>query len=158
MVLVSSMSTTTSALPSTPSAPSAVLASLVFGASKPHESTTTILPSAARSTERRAQRELDHLLRGLLVVLARLRAEGHATTAEVRRPDRALTGVAGALLLERLLATATHLGAGLGALRAARRAASWAVTTWCITGTLGWTPNTVVVELERAGVLAGASS
>ena len=49
MVLVSSMSTTTNALPSTPSAPSNFLASLVFGASKPHESTTTILPSAARS-------------------------------------------------------------------------------------------------------------
>ena len=56
MVLVSFVSTTTSALPCTPSAASAALAALVFGASKPHSSTTTTLPSAARSdrAERRA--------------------------------------------------------------------------------------------------------
>ncbi len=49
MVLVSSMSTTTSALPSMPRALSSCLACLVFGASKPHGSITTTLPSAARS-------------------------------------------------------------------------------------------------------------
>ena len=49
MVLVSSMSTTINALPSTPKALSTFLASFVFGASNDHESTTTILPSAARS-------------------------------------------------------------------------------------------------------------
>ena len=49
MVLTSSRSTTTSALPSMPSDASAALADLVFGASKPHSSTTMTLPSAARS-------------------------------------------------------------------------------------------------------------
>jgi len=45
----SSRSTTTSALPSMPRPASAALAALVLGVSKPHESTTMILPSLARS-------------------------------------------------------------------------------------------------------------
>src|SRR4029453_1321493 len=50
----------------------------------------------------RTQGELDHLLGGLLLVLAGLGPEGDTTTAEVRRAGRALASVAGALLLEGL--------------------------------------------------------
>jgi hypothetical protein len=57
-----------------------------------------------------------------------------ATTGELRRADRALTGATGALLLVRLLAAAGDLAARLGLGRALRAAASWATTTWCISG------------------------
>ena len=96
----------------------AATASLVFGASKPHASMTTILPSAARSlsAERRAS-----LIIFFGVFWSYLRGFGPRATPPplvVRRADGALTGVAGALLLERLLAATADLGAGLGALRA----------------------------------------
>ena len=64
----------------------------------------------------RTQRQVDHLLRGLLAVLTRLGPEGHATAAEVRCTGGALTSVTGALLLERLLTATRHFGTGLGAL------------------------------------------
>ena len=98
--------------------------------------------------QRRAQRELDHLLRGLLVVLARLRAEGDATTAEVRCAGRALAGVAGALLLERLLPPPRTSARVLVLCVPARRAASWAVTTWCMHRHVGLDAEHVVVELD----------
>ena len=81
-------------------------------------STTATRPSPARSLTRRAQRQLHHLLRGLLAVAARFGAEGHAAARPLGRPARALAGTARALLPPRLLATAAHLGPGLRALRA----------------------------------------
>ena len=105
--------------------------------------------------ERRAQGQLDHLLRGLLVVLARLRAVGDATAAAVRRPDRALAGVAGALLLERLLAAAADLGAGLGALRAAAASGQLGRDDLVHQRHVGLHAEHAVVEVERAGVVAG---
>ena len=68
--------------------------------------------------EGRAQRELDHLLGRLLAVAAGLGPEGDATARVVRRPGRALTRAAGALLAVGLGATATDLAAGLGRVRA----------------------------------------
>ena len=59
-----------------------------------------------------------HLLGGALLVVARRRAVHDATTGELRRAGRALTGAAGALLLVRLAATTADLAAGLGAVRA----------------------------------------
>src|SRR5690606_36106961 len=58
-----------------------------------------------------------HLLRGPLRVVARLRTMHRATTDELRGADRALAGVAGALLAVRLLATTRHHSAGLGGVR-----------------------------------------
>ena len=62
-----------------------------------------------------------HLLGGALVVAARLRAVDDATAGELRRAGRALAGAAGALLLVGLAATAAHLAAGLGGVRALTR-------------------------------------
>src|SRR5690606_465020 len=63
----------------------------------------------------------DHLLRGPLAVVTRLRAVHGATTGELRRAGRALTGAAGALLPVRLLATTADFTAGLGGVRALTR-------------------------------------
>src|SRR5215213_5820742 len=68
--------------------------------------------------QRSAERRCDHLLRGALGVVARLRAVHDATARELRSPDGALTGAAGALLLVGLAATAADLAAGLGPVRA----------------------------------------
>ena len=62
-----------------------------------------------------------HLLGGALVVAARLRAVDDATAGELRCAGRALAGAAGALLLVGLAATAAHLAAGLGGVRALAR-------------------------------------
>src|SRR5690606_38991358 len=62
-----------------------------------------------------------HLPGSDLAVVARLRAVDDATTGELRRPDRALTRAAGALLTVRLGATASDLGAGLGLVGARTR-------------------------------------
>src|SRR5215217_7524504 len=68
--------------------------------------------------QRSAERRCDHLLRGALGVVARLRAVHDATARELRSPDGALTGAAGALLLVGLAATAADLAAGLGGVSA----------------------------------------
>jgi len=78
------------------------------------------------------------------------------TTGELRRAERALAGATGALLLVRLLATTADIAAVLGAVGALARgsprflvewvpwraAASWATTTWWMSGTFVWTSNT----------------
>ena len=68
--------------------------------------------------QRAAEGELHHLLRGLLLVAARLRAEGNATARPVGRTDGTLAGPASALLSQRLATTAAHLGPGQCALSA----------------------------------------
>ena len=68
--------------------------------------------------ERRVQREADHLLGRLLLVATRLGAERDATARVVRGANGALTGAAGALLAEGLLAATANLFAGLGGLGA----------------------------------------
>jgi hypothetical protein len=90
---------------------------LVLGASKPliDDDHATL---GGPIGERRAEREADHLLRGALGVAARLRPKGDSTAAEVRGADRALAGVAGALLTVGLGATTGDLAAGLRALGA----------------------------------------
>src|SRR5690606_3879569 len=65
-----------------------------------------------------AERELLHLGVDLFRVVARLRAEHHATTAPERRTRGAGAGAAGALLAKRLLAAAAHFTAGLRRMRA----------------------------------------
>src|SRR5690606_118898 len=64
-----------------------------------------------------AQRGGLHLLRGPLAVVPRHGTVDHTTTGELRRPDRALPGPAGALLTVRLAAATAHLTAGLGLVR-----------------------------------------
>ena len=156
MALVSSsLPTTTSALPAMPSALSAALASLVLGFSKPHCVDDDDLALGGAVAEGRTQGELDHLLGGLLVVLARLGPEGHATTAEVRCTGRALASVAGALLLERLLAATADFCTGLGALRARATGGELSGDNLVHDGHVGLDAEHVGVELERAGVLAG---
>src|SRR5206468_2048478 len=54
-------------------------------------------------------------------VVAGRRAVDHATADVLRRAGRALAGAAGALLAERLAATASHLAAGLGVVGALAR-------------------------------------
>ena len=132
------------------------LASLVFGASKPQPSTTTTLPSLARSDSAERAASLIIFFGVRWAYAARLGAEGDATAGVVRGVRRALAGVAGALLAVRLGAAAADLAAGLGA-TACRRAgaASWAVTTWCMSGHVGLDAEDGVVELDVAGVGAG---
>ena len=105
--------------------------------------------------ERRAQRELDHLLRGLLVVLARLRAVGDATAAHVRRAAGALAGVTGALLLERLPATAANLGSRLGALRTTAASGQLSGDDLVHQRHVGLHAEHRLVEVEVAGIVAG---
>ena len=128
---------------------------LVLGASKPQPSTTTTLSSAARSdsAERRARRTIFLGVRWR--VAAGLRAEGHAAAPPVRARGSSPGGPG------RCPSAATAWRHRRAPRRGswcrwvpARRAASWAVTTWCITGTLGSMPNDVVVEVDRAGLLA----
>ena len=64
--------------------------------------------------QRRAERQAAHLLRQLLVVGARVRAEDDAAALVVGGGAGALPRAAGALLAVRLLAAATDLAAGLG--------------------------------------------
>src|SRR3546814_3055756 len=71
------------------------------------------------SSDLRLERQADHLLGGALRVVTGLGCVGDATAGPVRGPAGAGPGATGALLLPRLRATATHLGAGLGGLRAA---------------------------------------
>ena len=117
------------------------LASLVFGASKPQLSTTTTLPSLARSdsAERRAS----------LIIFFGVRwayERGFGPRAmppplycgELVEPWRALP----VPFWRYGLAPPPRTSLRVFVLCVpARRAASWAVTTWCITGTLGWMPN-----------------
>ena len=105
--------------------------------------------------ERRAQCGLHHLLGGLLVVLAGLRAEGHATTDEVRSADRALAGVAGALLGVGLAATTAHVRAGLGALGAGAAGGELGGDDLVHQRHVRRDAEDLVVELDRAVVLAG---
>ena len=98
-----------------------------------------------------------HLLRGLLRVVARLRAVDDATAGELRRAGRALTGAAGALLAVRLGATTADLARVLVACVPWRAAASWATTTWCISETFALasksSPGSVTLpEVSPAGV------
>ena len=74
--------------------------------------------AASTIAERAQQGGGDHLLGGALRVVARLRAVDDATAGHVRRADRSLTGVTGALLLEGLAAGARDLAATLGRVRA----------------------------------------
>jgi hypothetical protein len=121
---------------------SAATAALVLGESKPHASTTTTLPSLARSdsAERRAS---EIIFFGVFCWYDR--GFGPRATppplkcGERVEPWRALPvpfwryGLAPPpLTSERVLVLWVP----------ARRAASWAVTTWCMTGTFGWMPNT----------------
>ncbi len=103
----------------------------------------------------RLERQLHHLLRGLLVVLAGLRPEGDATTAEVRSADRALASVAGALLGVGLAAATAHFGAGLGALRAGAAGGELGRDDLVHHRDVGLDAEHVVVDLDGAGVLAG---
>ena len=105
--------------------------------------------------ERRAKCGLDHLLRRLLVVLAGLRAVGHTTTGELRRPDRALPGIAGALLGVRLGATTPHLGPGLGALRARAAGGELRRDDLVHERNVGLDAEHLVVQFNGAGVGAG---
>ena len=82
------------------------------------DSTTWRRPPRARSESAAEQRCGDHLLGGALRVVARRRAVDDATAAVLGRADRALTGAAGALLLERLAAGTGDLAATLGLVRA----------------------------------------
>src|ERR1035437_1031098 len=68
--------------------------------------------------ERAAQGEAALLARHLLAVAARRRPEDHTAPRPLRRADRSLAGAPSALLAPRLLATAAHLGAGLGVMGA----------------------------------------
>ncbi len=131
------------------------MASLVFGSLETPRVDDDDLAVGGTIAERRTQSELDHLLGGLLVVLARLRAVGDATTAHVRRTAGALAGVAGALLLERLLATAADFGAGLGALRATATSGQLGGDDLVHQRHVGLHAEHLVVEVEAAGVVAG---
>src|SRR4051794_6720774 len=138
----SSAPSTTRMRPSAPMAARAALASLVLGASKLQLSTTRTLPSAARSdrAERRARRTIF-----LGVFWTYLRGFGPRATPPPRQigerlePARARPvpfwrhGLAPPpRASERVLVDWVP----------ARRAASWAVTTWAITDTLGSRPKT----------------
>src|SRR6056297_2876751 len=138
----SSRPTTTSTVPSRPSASSAAFASLVLGVSMPQLSTTTTLPSAALSD--RAERRASFTI-FLGVFWSYLRGFGPSATpppancGDRVEPWRALPvpfwryGLAPPPdTSERVLVLWVP----------ERRAASWAVTTWCITGTFGCTPKT----------------
>jgi hypothetical protein len=65
-------------------------------------------------TQRTEERGSDHLLGRALSVVAGLGPVDDATTGHVGRADRTLTGVTGALLLERLAAGTRDLTATLG--------------------------------------------
>src|SRR5690606_34881755 len=64
------------------------------------------------------ERRGNHLLRGRLRVVARLRAVDRAAATVLRHADRALAGATGALLLEGLRARAGDLAARLRLVRA----------------------------------------
>src|SRR6185312_13421721 len=68
--------------------------------------------------QRATQRGGDHLLRGALAVVARLRTVHDTTAGELWRTRRTLTRAASALLPVRLTATTANLAAGLGRVRA----------------------------------------
>src|SRR5690606_31827848 len=61
-----------------------------------------------------AQGGSNHLLGGALRVVTRLRSVDDATTGHLRCADRALTGAAGSLLLERLAACTGNFATTLG--------------------------------------------
>ena len=83
-----------------------------------------------------------HLLRRPLLVVARRRAVHDATAGVLRRADRALPGPAGALLPVGLPAATATSPRVLVLCVPWRAAASWATTTWWISGMLAWTSKT----------------
>ena len=137
----SSRPTTTRAVPVMPRASSATLADLVFGVSMPQLSTTMILPSLARSD--RADLSASFTI-FFGVFWSYLRGFGPWATPPPLKcgpriePWRALPVPFWAYGLRPPPRTSARV---LVLCVPERRAASWAVTTWCITGTLGWTPN-----------------
>ena len=100
----------------------------------------------------RTQRELDHLLGGLLAVLAGLGPERNATTAEVRSAGGTLACVAGALLLERLLAATANLGTSLGALGSGTTVRQLGRDDLVHDRNVGLNTEQLAVELDAAGV------
>ena len=112
------------------------------------------LALAGAVRQRRAQCELDHLLRGSLDVAARLGAHRDTATRVVRRPDRTLTSVAGALLAVWLGAAAAHLAAGLRAGRAGPAGGELGRDDLVHHRDVRLDAEHRVVELDRAGVLA----
>ena len=105
--------------------------------------------------QRRAQRQLDHLLRSALDVRARLRAEGDAAAGELRRPRRPLAGVARALLPVRLGAAAADLAARLRAVGAGPAVGQLRRDDLVHHGHVGPDPEHRVVELDAPGVPTG---
>ena len=102
-------------------------------------------PSARRRgpRARSTQGEAHHLLGGALAVRAGLRAVGHAAAAPLRRRGSSPAGrgrcPSGATASRHHRRTSARV---LVLCVPARAAASWAVTTWCITATFGSMPNT----------------
>ena len=99
-----------------------------------------------------AQRGGLHLLRGALRVVARRRAVDDATAGELRRAGRALTGAAGALLAVRLLPPPRTSPRVLVSCVPWRAAASWATTTWWISGMLICDVEDLGRQLDGAGL------
>ena len=127
----------------------------MLGVSKPHESTTTTLPSLARSDS--AERSASEII-FLGVFWLYLRGLGpSATPPPLNCGERVepCTGVAGALLAERLGAATAHLGAGLGALRAGPAGGELGGDDLVHDGHVGLDAEHVVVEVDLAGILAG---
>ena len=121
----------------------------------PHSSSTTTLPSAARSDSAEQQRQTDHLLRRLLGEAAGL---GPRATPPPRQcGDRIEPCRARPVPFWRHgLAPPPATSARVRVLcEPARRAASCAVTTWCMTGTFGSRPKMSLGEIGRADDLAG---
>ena len=133
--------------------PSAARASLVLGASKPQASTTSDLALGGPVGQGRAQGEADHLLGGPLRVAAGLRAEGHAA-ADASCGERIEPGRARPVpfCFHGLAPPPRTSARVLVVWVPGRRAASWAVTTWCITGDVGLDAEDGVVELDGAGL------
>ena len=128
---------TTSTLSRSVTSASAASAALVDGASPDTNSLHHVDPAVAGPVRQRAaQRGGDHLLRGPLRVAARLRAVHDAAAGELRRAGRALTGAAGALLPVRLAPPPRTSPRLLVEWVPWRAAASWATTTWWISGML----------------------
>src|SRR3954469_2907245 len=132
---------TTRMRPWAPSAARAALASLVLGASKFQASTTRTLPSAARSdrADRRARRTIF-----LGVFWTYLRGFGPRATPPPRQIGERLEPARARPVPFWAHGLAPPPRASLRVLVdcvPARRAASWAVTTWAITETLGSRPN-----------------
>ena len=138
-----------------PRASSASLAVLVFGVSMPQLSTTMILPSFARSD--RADLSASFTI-FFGVFWSYLRGFGPRATPPPLKcgpriePWRALPVPFWAYGLRPPPRTSARV---LVLCVPERRAASWAVTTWCMTGTFGWTANMSSSSFDGAGILAG---